>query len=149
MTSLIAIFREMPDHGVATREAPTARYLTIALVASMCRAKSCVDFAEFASRSCAIENGLLSHETFSRVFWLLDPAAFGRAFGAFLAEFGADGAGVRAIDGKTLRRSFDPRRAARLSRRRRLWGGRAAELQPARVAPGENEITTAPRCWPR
>jgi hypothetical protein len=50
-----------------------------------------------------LENGLPSHDTFSRVFLLLDPAAFGR----LLTDLGADGAEVLAIDGKTLRRSFN------------------------------------------
>jgi hypothetical protein len=49
----------------------------------------------------------LSHDTFSRIFRLLDPAAFGRCFGRFLADLGEARAGVVAIDGKTLRRSFD------------------------------------------
>ena len=50
-------------------------------------------------------------DTFSRLFRLLDPAALSACFGGFLAAVGSDGAGVVAIDGKTLRRSFD--RAAR------------------------------------
>src|SRR3954465_9604213 len=54
-----------------------------------------------------LENGLPSHDTFSRLFRLLDPTAFGACFGRFLDALGADGAGVVAIDGKTLRRSFD------------------------------------------
>ena len=55
----------------------------------------------------SLKNGLPSHDTFSRVFRLLDPAAFGRAFEAFLDDLGAGGDGVLAIDGKALRRSFD------------------------------------------
>ena len=73
-----------------------------------------MDFAEFAEdreellrEFISLENGLPGHDTFSRVFRLLDPAAFGQAFGAFLDDLGAEGAGVLAIDGKTLRRSFD------------------------------------------
>jgi predicted transposase YbfD/YdcC len=38
---------------------------------------------------------------------MLDPEAFAACFGRFLTELGAAGAGVVAIDGKTLRRSFD------------------------------------------
>ena len=37
----------------------------------------------------SLKNGLPSHDTFSRVFRLLDPAAFGRVFEAFLDEPGA------------------------------------------------------------
>jgi predicted transposase YbfD/YdcC len=152
MISLITIFREMPDprRGNAQRH-DLLDILTIALVASVCGAESCVDFAEFAEdrepllrEFLRLENGLPSHDTFSRVFRLLDPQAFGRAFEAFLTDLGADGPGVLAIDGKTLRRSFD--RAAERSplhvvtafgtQARLSFGQRA-------VASGENEITAA------
>ena len=78
----------------------------------MCGAESCVDFAEFAEdrevllrEFMSLKKGLPSHDTFSRVFRLLDPAGFARAFEAFLDDLGAAGDGVLAIDGKTLRRS--------------------------------------------
>lgn len=78
------------------------------------RGETCSDFADFAVDREALfreflrlENGVPSHDTFSRIFRLLDPAAFSACFGRFLADLGAAGAGVVAIDGKTLRRSFD------------------------------------------
>jgi predicted transposase YbfD/YdcC len=110
-----------------------------------------VDFAEFAEdrqellrEFLRLENGLPSHDTFSRVFRLLDPAAFGRAFEAFLVDLGADGAGVLAIDGKTLRRSFD-RAAGRSPLHVVTAFGAQARLSVGQraVAPGENEITAA------
>lgn len=85
-----------------------------------------------------------SHDTFSRLFRLLDPAAFSACFGRFLNVLGEDGRGVLAIDGKTLRRLFD--RAARASPLHvvtafacdaRLVIGQAA------VPEGGNEITAA------
>lgn len=152
MASLITIFREMPDprSGNAQRH-DLLDILTIALVASVCGAESCVDFAEFAADREALlreflrlENGLPSHDTFSRVFRLLDPAAFGRAFEAFLSDLGADGPGVLAIDGKTLRRSFD-RAAGRSPLHVVTAFGAEARLSVGQraVAPGENEITAA------
>ncbi|BAI72011.1 transposase (plasmid) [Azospirillum sp. B510] len=88
--------------------------LTIALTATVCGAESCADFADFAVdreglfRSfLRLENGVPSHDTFSRIFRLLDPVAFAACFGRFLEGLGTAGAGVIAIDGKTLRRSFD------------------------------------------
>lgn len=115
MASLIAKLGEIADprRGNAQRH-ELLDILAIALVASVCGAESCVDFAEFAEdrepllrEFLSLQNGLPSHDTFSRVFRLLDPVAFGRAFEAFLDDLGADGEGVLAIDGKTLRRSFD------------------------------------------
>ncbi len=125
--------------------------LGIALVASVCGAESCVDFAEFAEdretllrEFLKLENGLPSHDTFSRIFRLLDPAAFGQAFEAFLDDLGAGGDGVLAIDGKTLRRSFD--RAAGRSALHVVTafgtGARIAIAQAA-VAEGGSEILAA------
>jgi predicted transposase YbfD/YdcC len=92
----------------------------------------------------SLRNGLPSHDTFSRVFRLLDPAAFARVFAAFLDDLGAGGDGVLAIDGKTLRRSFD--RAAARSPLHVVTafgsGARVAIAQKA-VADGENETLAA------
>jgi hypothetical protein len=88
--------------------------LTMALTAAICGAESCVDFADFAAdrerlfrEFLKLENGVPSHDTFSRIFRLLDPSAFAECFGRFVARLGAVGQGVLTIDGKTLRRSFD------------------------------------------
>ncbi len=88
--------------------------LTMALTAAVGGAESCSDFADFAvdreglfREFLRLENGVPSHDTFSSIFRLLDPAAFGGCFGRFLTDLGESGAGVVAIDGKTLRRSFD------------------------------------------
>ncbi len=143
MASLLTILRDIPDprSGNAQRH-DLLDILTIALVASVCGAESCVDFAEFAEdrevllkEFLSLENGLPSHDTFSRVFRLLDPVAFGRAFEAFLGDLGADGVGVLAIDGKTLRRSFDRaagRSATLTSRRARCRRCAPRPLAPAR-----------------
>lgn len=147
-----ACFAELPDPrtGNALRH-DLLEILTIALTAAICGAESCVDFADFAAdrerlfrEFLRLENGLPSHDTFSRIFRLLDPAAFALCFGRFVERLGAAGQGVLAIDGKRLRRSFD--RAAKASPlhvvtafacERRLVLGQTA------VAPGENEIIAA------
>jgi hypothetical protein len=46
-------------------------------------------------------------DTFSRVFRLLDPVKFHGCFLVFMRRFSETIQGVIAIDGKTLRRSFD------------------------------------------
>ncbi|WP_460926178.1 ISAs1 family transposase, partial [Novispirillum itersonii] len=108
-------FDALPDPrtGNATRH-DLLEILTIALTATVCGAESCSDFADFAvdredlfREFLRLEHGVPSHDTFSRIFRLLDPAAFAACFGRFLNELGAAGEGVIAIDGKTLRRSFD------------------------------------------
>ena len=58
----------------------------------------------------ALPNGIPSHDTFRRVLMLVDPDAFERSFlGWVRAVFrpGEDGPRQVAIDGKTVRRSFD------------------------------------------
>lgn len=149
---LEACFSELPDPrtGNAVRH-DLLEVLTIALTAAICGAESFVDFADFAAdrerlfrEFLKLENGLPSPDTFSRIFRLLDPAAFAGCFGRFVDRLGTAGQGVLAIDGKTLRRSFD--RAAKGSAlhvisafacERRLVLGQTA------VAPGENEIAAA------
>ncbi len=64
-----------------------------------------------------LPGGVPSHDTFRRVLMLIDPEAFERGFlawvrGAFPTAVAAEGAGAAAgeqiaVDGKTLRRSFD------------------------------------------
>ena len=150
--ALIDTLGEIPDprRGNAQRHA-LLDILAVALVASVCGAESCVDFAEFAAdrqtllrEFLSLKNGLPSHDTFSRVFRLLDPVAFGRAFEVFLDDLGAAGDGVLAIDGKTLRRSFD--RAAGRSALNVVTafgsGARVAIAQRA-VPEGENETLAA------
>jgi predicted transposase YbfD/YdcC len=113
--SLLLAFAALPDprRGNAQRH-NLLDMLVIALTASICGAESCVDFADFGRDREALlreflelPGGLPSHDTYSRLFRLLDPAAFAGCFSAFLDGLGADGPGVVAIDGKTLRRSFD------------------------------------------
>lgn len=115
MSWFASAFDSLPDPrtGNAQRH-DLLEVLTMALTAAVCGAETCSDFADFAvdreslfREFLRLENGVPSHDTFSRIFRLLDPSAFGRCFGRFLADLGEAGAGVVAIDGKTLRRSFD------------------------------------------
>src|SRR3954451_9488047 len=115
MLSIWSSFAELPDprSGNARRH-KLLDVLTIALTASICGGESCVDFADFARDREALfreflelPGGLASHDTFSRVFRLLAPTAFSSCLQSFLEDLGTDGAGVVAIDGKTLRRSYE------------------------------------------
>ena len=88
--------------------------LVIAFCAVVCGGQSAVDMALFARAKepflrgfLKLQNGLPSHDTFSRLFRLLDPEQFRATFQRFTARFSAVIRGVVAIDGKVLRRSFD------------------------------------------
>jgi hypothetical protein len=88
--------------------------LMIALCAVLCGGQNATDMAEFAKAKepflrefLNLKNGLPSHDTFSRLFRLLDPSRFGAAFQRFMAAFSEQCQGVVAIDGKVLRRSHN------------------------------------------
>jgi predicted transposase YbfD/YdcC len=110
-------FADLPDPRTGNaRRHDLFEILTIALAASVCGGETCVDFADFAEMKeeplrqfLRLENGLPSHDTFSRIFRLLDPQAFSACFSRFAEGLAAaaKAEGVVAIDGKTLRRSFD------------------------------------------
>src|SRR5829696_8111266 len=92
--------------------------LVIAVCAVIACAESWDDIALYGRSKLAwlrtfleLPNGIPSHDTFRRVFTLIDPDAFERGFAAWVGSL-VDGfeREVIAIDGKTLRRSFDRRR---------------------------------------
>ena len=87
----------------------------ITLCGVICGADDWVAIAEFGrakrkwfGRFLALPHGIPSHDTFGRVFAALDPEAFKTAFLAWVATVADLLPGdVIAIDGKTLRRTFD------------------------------------------
>ena len=118
-------FGAMEDPRAPNARHDLAEVLFIAVAACICGAESCVDMAEFGlakeplfRQVLRLEHGIPSHDTFSRLFRLLDPARFHAAFQQFMAEFAraaaltAGDGGIVALDGKTARRSFDRSRDA-------------------------------------
>ncbi len=86
----------------------------IALPTTLSGGETCADMELFAETKLEflrtfmkLENGPPSHDTFSRLFRLLDPAQFRACFIAFMQRIAGACEGVVAFDGKTLRRSFD------------------------------------------
>jgi predicted transposase YbfD/YdcC len=87
----------------------------VALTATMCGAQGWADVERFAKSKLSwfrqfvrLEHGVPSHDTFGRVFAALDTGEFLTAMHAWVDEFTGSlrGQGI-AIDGKTLRGSFD------------------------------------------
>jgi len=115
-TSLTDHFRRLPDPRVRrTRRHALGDILTITLCAVICGADNWVAIAQFgrAKRKwfrefLTLRHGIPSHDTFGRVFAALDPEAFTTAFLAWVQTVATLLPGeVIAVDGKTLRRSFD------------------------------------------
>jgi hypothetical protein len=80
MQALVTIFREVRDPRDDNARHDLAAMLFIALAATLCGAKTCVDIADFAAANEAelaqivdLPHGAPSRDSFSRLFRLLDP----------------------------------------------------------------------------
>jgi predicted transposase YbfD/YdcC len=93
-----------------------------------------------------LPNGIPSHDTFGRVFALLDPAALMACIQQWLDALGAAVAGeVVAIDGKTLRGSFDTAAGKNPLHLVSAWAcGARLTLGQVAVDAKSNEITAIP-----
>src|SRR4051794_39788410 len=94
----------------------------------------------------ALPNGIPSHDTFRRVFMLIDPDAFERGFAAWVGSLvDSFEREVVAIDGKTLRRSFDRSRERSPLHLVSAWASeQGLVLGQRRVHETSNEITAIP-----
>lgn len=104
-----------PRRDHATTLHPLVNILVIAICAMIAGATTFTEMALFGeakkpwlSQFLDLKSGIPSHDTFNRVFSLLAPTAFLQALMAWTAalEEATEGK-VVAVDGKTLRRSFD------------------------------------------
>ena len=89
--------------------------LTLAICAVICGADGWAQVEEFGQAKkewfetfLDLPNGIPSHDTFGRVFALLDPENFEACFRQWVADLATASEGrLVAIDGKTIRRSLD------------------------------------------
>ena len=152
MEALISIFREVRDPRDFNARHDLPAMLFIALAATLCGAKSCVDIADFAAAHeeelaeiVDLRHGAPSHDCFSRVFRLLDPNEMAQAFARFVAALreglGLDPAkGVIAVDGKRLRRAYERGRACMPPLMISVWDAETRLSLATRHAPGGNEV---------
>lgn len=108
-------FGDLPDPRRAQgKRHQLSDMLVIAVCAVICAADSWADVADFGQAKgkwfktfLDLPHGIPCQDTFERVFARLDPEAFEACFMAWTRELaGASGGQLLAIDGKTLRRSF-------------------------------------------
>jgi predicted transposase YbfD/YdcC len=152
MQSYVSILREVRDPRDINARHPVETILFLTLAATLCGAKSCVEVAEFAegckeelSAIIELPYGAPSHDTFSRLFRLLDPAELATAFTAFMtalrAELGLGPTqGVVAIDGKSLRRGYEKGRSYMPPLMVSVWDSQTRVAIAQARAPGGNEI---------
>lgn len=112
--SLFEHFKNMSDPRVnRTKRHSLIEIIIIAICAILCGADTWTDIAEFGNSKIEwfktfleLPNGVPSHDTFGRVFALIDPEQFERSFQNWVATIAIlMGREVVAIDGKTVRRS--------------------------------------------
>lgn len=127
--------------------------LMIALCAVLCGDQGAVDMALFAEAKepflrsfLKLENGVPSHDTFSRLFRNLDPDQFRTSFQQFMAQFSVQCQGVIAIDGKVLRRLFDRASGKSALHMVSAWGcEQRLVLAQITTDAKSNEITAVPK----
>jgi predicted transposase YbfD/YdcC len=111
---LLRFFRGLPDPRAANRSHRLSDVLAIAIMAVLCGCEGWAAVeawgllnAEWLRTILDLPNGIPSHDTFDRVFGLLDPLAFEKCFMEWTAALAHNAKGLFiAVDGKTLRRSF-------------------------------------------
>ena len=155
MDRFVECFGGLPDPRSDNCRHDLTELLFIALLASLCGATSCSDMEEFGCSKepllrefLTLEHGIPSHDTFSRVFRMLDPQAFEAAFRCFTAGF-AEGAkitaakGVVAVDGKALRRAYERGQSFMPRVMVSAWASRTRMTLASTLAPGGNEAEAA------
>ena len=153
--SLAGHFKVLPDPRCPVNRRHTlGDIIVLSIAAVLCGADGWVEIEQFAHAKEAwfrqflsLENGIPSHDTFGRVFALLDPKAFEACFRSWVASISDFIPGeVIAIDGKTLRRSHD--RGSGLAALHLVSAWAAANrvvLGQVATEAKSNEITAIPR----
>lgn len=147
MDDFSAYFGEVDDPRAGNARHNLLELIFVALAAVLCGAEDCTDMAEFARAKLGLlrqvvdlEHGPPSHDTFSRVFRLLDPEPFEAAFARFTAAFAGALEGVVAIDGKALRGAYERGRKTTPLHLVNVWAAEKRLVIGQRLAPGRNEV---------
>lgn len=153
MEEFVACFAGVVDRRQENIRHDLHEVLMIALCTMLCGGEDCSELALFGEAKepflrqfLRLRHGIPSDDTFSRLFRWLDPVRFQACFVRFMERFAETMAGVVAIDGKTLRRSFD--RAAGKSPLHMVHPWAADQrllLGQIAVDDKSNEITAVPK----
>jgi predicted transposase YbfD/YdcC len=127
--------------------------IVIAIAGTLCGADGWVQIAQFGREKEAwlrgflkLPEGIPSHDTFGRVFSLLQPEAFEQCFRAWVASIRTVIPGeIIAIDGKTLRRSHDRAKGLAALHLVSAWASaNSVVLGQVATEAKSNEITAIP-----
>ena len=152
-TVFLSYFEDLPDYRQKGKVAyPLDEVLLLMLAAALAGAETVVDTARFGRAKLAFlrrfrpfANGTPSHDQLGIILAKLDPVGFQRCFVAWTAALTKTSAEVIAIDGKTVRRSYQKKGAeepihvvsAFAARQRMVLG-------QTRVGDKSNEIVAIP-----
>ena len=117
--SLVEQLKQIPDPRVKrTQRHELMDILVIALCATICGADNWVSVVQFGKSKIdwlltflKLPNGIASHDTFGRIFQILDSAVLERVCIEWLQGIAGKVEGVVSIDGKTLCGSRDGNRS--------------------------------------
>lgn len=132
---------------------PLINIITIALCGVIAGAETWTDIESFGnskqewlSRYLDLKNGIPSHDTFGRVFALLDPEQFQACFLSWVqAVFEVTEGQVIAVDGKKLRHSYDKASGKAAIHMVSAWAtANEVVLGQIKVDDKSNEITAIP-----
>src|ERR1700730_3575202 len=115
LRDLESLFAQVEDPRMERTKLHRLRDIIIlAICGVICGAEGWAEIEEFGKAKEAfftdlldLPNGIPSHDTFGRVFALIDPKQFEASFVEWVQGISQRVQGVIAIDGKTLRRSHD------------------------------------------
>ena len=113
--SFFNYFSNLEDPRIERKKLyPLEEILFLTLCAVICGAESWYDIEDFGNariiflkKYFSYKNGIPSHDTIGRFFSLLNPENFRDSFILWVKNLQSDIPELIAIDGKTLRRSFD------------------------------------------
>lgn len=147
-------FEQIEDwRGKRGKRHPLVDVVLISLIAMICGADDADEIADWAETHqswlrdwFALEHGTPSQDTVLRIFAALNPIALRDAFAAFVELLRGDGQnGHIAIDGKTLRGSFDTASGKAAIHMVSAWlNGNGLVLGQMKTDAKSNEITTIP-----
>ncbi len=150
-------FGALEDPRADNAQHDLVEVLFIALLASLCGARDCTAMAVFGRAKepllrsiLSLPHGVPSHDTFARIFRMLDPEAFEAAFRRFMTAFAASAKlgpqeGVVALDGKALRRAYEHGQSHMPRVMVTLWGAQTRMTLASTEALDGNEADAALR----
>lgn len=158
--TLVEYFAEIPDPRVERARLHTLPdILALCLCATICGADGFVEIEEFGKAKkewlgqwLELPNGIPSHDTLGRVFSRLNPESLQACFLRWVEALRQgvpteppDGDSVVALDGKTLRRSFDTATQTSAMHVVSAWAlGSRLVLGQVKTSEKSNEITAIP-----